>query len=436
MVDKGNYEVYELFSNKLGKKSGVISIGPAGEMKMLSANVSVKDPEKHVRSLGRGGLGALMGPKKLKYIAIDEVADPEKFKEAAKIFARSLLQHPVTGQGLPKYGTAILVNILNEAGGLPTRNFTSGQYEEHDKVSGEFMYDTIVSRGGRPKHGCHPGCIIQCSQIYNDKDGKYLTSGFEYEQIWALGANCCTDNLDYIAEADHIMDDIGVDAIECTVMFGVAMEAGILPWGDGKGVVRMLREEIGKGTSLGRILGAGTGEVGRIFGVTRVPVVKNQGIPAYDPRAVKGVGITYATTPMGADHTSGYAVATNILKLGGFIDPLKKEGNVELSRNLQIATAAVDSTGMCLFIAFCTLDMPEALEALVEMINAEYDLQLTGEDVVALGKYVLKTEHQFNLDAGFTNKDDRLPEFFKEPCPPHNVVWDFTDDEIDAFWNF
>ena len=169
MVGKGNYELYELLSNKLGKKSGVISIGPAGEMKMLSANVSVKDPEKHVRSLGRGGLGALMGSKKLKYIAIDDagapgvkVADPEKFKEAAKVFARSLLQHPVTGQGLPKYGTAILVNILNEAGGLPTRNFTSGQYEEHDKVSGEFMYDTIVSRGGRPKHGCHPGCIIQC----------------------------------------------------------------------------------------------------------------------------------------------------------------------------------------------------------------------------------------------------------------------------------
>ena len=138
------------------------------------------------------------------------------------------------------------------------------------------MHDTIVKRGGKPKHGCHAGCIIQCSQVYTDKAGNYLTSGFEYETIWGLGADCCIDNLDDIAEADNIMDNIGVDSIETAVMMGVAMEAGVLPFGDGKGVIRLLKEEIGKGTPLGRILGGGTAHVGRTYGVTRVPVVKGQ----------------------------------------------------------------------------------------------------------------------------------------------------------------
>jgi aldehyde:ferredoxin oxidoreductase len=299
------------------------------------------------------------------------------------------------------------------------------------------MHDTIAARGGKTKHGCHAGCIIQCSQVYNDKDGKYLTSGFEYETIWGLGADCCVDDLDDIAMADNIMDDIGIDSIETAVMFGVAMEASIIPFGDGKGIIRLLKEEIGKATPLGRILGGGAGSVGKAYGVTRVPVVKNQGIPAYDPRSVKGIGITYATSTMGADHTSGYTIATNILNVGGYVDPLKKDGQVELSRNLQIATAAVDSTGMCIFVAFPALDIPECLPALIDMINARFGIALTGDDVVNLGKYVLKTERQFNIEAGFGKEHDRLPDFFKtEPVAPHNVVWDFTDAEIDEFWNF
>jgi aldehyde:ferredoxin oxidoreductase len=299
------------------------------------------------------------------------------------------------------------------------------------------MHATIVARGGTPTHGCHAGCQIQCSQVYNDKDGKYLTSGFEYETIWGLGANCCIEDLDDIAQADHIMDDIGCDSIETAVMFGVAMEAGVLKFGDGKEMVRMLREEIGKGTPLGRVLGGGAAQLGRIYGITRVPVVKNQGIPAYDPRAVKGIGVTYAMATMGADHTSGYAVATNILAVGGHVDPLSKTGQIDLARNLQIATAAIDSTGMCLFIAFPALDIPECLSSLIDMINARYGIALTGDDVTALGKSVLKIERQFNLAAGLSKEHDRLPEFFtKEILPPHNVVWDFTPEELDSFWNF
>ena len=444
LVGKGNFAVIEALEVRLGKKTGVLTIGPAGEMKMTAANISVKDPDSKIRSHGRGGLGAVMGSKKIKCITLDdegapkvEIADPEKFKTAARTFAKALLDHPVSGEGLPTYGTNVLVNILNEAGGLPTKNFSIGQFEGHEKISGETMHDTIAKRGGKTKHGCHAGCIIQCSQVYNDKDGKYLTSGFEYETIWGLGADCCIDNLDDIARADSIMDDIGIDSIETAVMFGVAMEAGILNWGDSKELLRLLAEEIAKGTPLGRILGGGAGSVGKAYGVTRVPVVKNQGIPAYDPRSVKGIGITYATSTMGADHTSGYTIATNILSVGGYVDPLKKEGQVELSRNLQIATAAVDSTGMCIFVAFPALDIPECLPALIDMINARFGINLTGDDVTNLGKHILKVEHQFNLDAGFTNKDDRLPEFFNtEPVAPHNAVWDFSGEEIDEFWNF
>jgi aldehyde:ferredoxin oxidoreductase len=444
LVGKGNYCLVNNVQARFGKPVGVLSIGPVGEMKMLSANISVVDPDVHIRSLGRGGLGAVMGAKKVKFISVDDTGTPPvmpkeaaKFKDAARIFAKTLLDHPVSGQGLPTYGTNVLVNILNEAGGLPTRNFTSGQFAAHDKISGETMHATITARGGNPTHGCHAGCQIQCSQIYHDKNGKYLTSGFEYETIWGLGANCCIEELDDIAEADNIMDDIGCDSIETAVMFGVAMEAGILPFGDGKGVVRLLRDEIGKGTPLGRVLGGGAGQLGRIYGITRVPVVKNQGIPAYDPRSVKGIGVTYAMATMGADHTSGYAIATNILNVGGHVDPLSKVGQVELARNLQIATAAIDSTGMCLFIAFPALDIPECLTSLIDMINARFGIALTGDDVTALGKSVLKLEHQFNLKAGLSKEHDRLPEFFSlERIAPHNAIWDFSGEELDAFWNF
>jgi aldehyde:ferredoxin oxidoreductase len=255
--------------------------------------------------------------------------------------------------------------------------------------------------------------------------------------IWAFGANFGISDLDLIAKIDNLMDDIGVDAIETGIAFGVAAEGGLLEFGDGETVYKILSEDVPKGTPVGKIIGAGAGIVGKLYGLTRVPVVKNQGIPAYEPRAIKGQGITYATTPMGADHTAGYAVATNILNSGGYIDPLKKEGQVELSRNLQIASAAIDSTGMCIFVAFPALDDPACLPALIDMINARFGINLTADDVTGLGKYILKTEHEFNLKAGLTAADDRIPEFMKyEPLPPHNVVWDFTNEEIDAFWDF
>ncbi len=442
IMGAGNYDAIKVLQDKYGPKVGVALIGPAGEMKLTAANISFADPEGNIRSAGRGGLGAVMGSKGIKAVIIDDagasavpIARSEEFKSAAKRFANALTTHPVTGQGLPKYGTNVLVNILNEAGGLPTENFRRGRNEWANNIGGETMAATIEERGGKTTHGCHAGCVIRCSQHYVDKQGKYITSGFEYETIWALGADAAIDDLDAIAYADREFDEVGIDSIETSVAVAVAMDAGVIPWGDGKAALDLIKQ-IRQGTPLGRILGSGAAAVGQMYGLTRVPVVKNQAIPAYDPRAVKGVGLTYATTPMGADHTAGYAVATNILRVGGFVDPLGKEGQVELSRNLQIATAAVDSTGMCLFIAFAILDIPDGFNALVDMINARYDLSLTGDDVTALGKTILKAELDFNRRAGFTSAHDRLPEFFEEPCPPHNTVWDFTDEEIDSVLAF
>ncbi|MBN2707007.1 MAG: aldehyde ferredoxin oxidoreductase [Deltaproteobacteria bacterium] len=440
----GNFAVIAKLDSTGDLKYGLLSIGPAGERGLPAANISVKDADGGLRSFGRGGLGAVMGSKGVKYLLINAagaapgvtLADAEKFKQAAKTFNQALLAHPVCGNALGAYGTNVLINIINEAGALPTRNFRSGQFDRHEMICGEKMAEMINVRGGKNKHGCQPGCVMQCSQIFVDEAGHYITSGFEYESIWAMGAHCGLDELDLLARADSLMDDIGVDSIEMAVTIGLAMEAGIIAFGDGAGFIRLLKE-VGEGTPLGRILGSGAAVTGKVYGLTRVPVVKGQAIPAYDPRAVKGIGITYCTSTMGADHTAGYTVATNILKIGGYVDPLQKEGQVELSRNLQIATAAVDSTGLCIFTAFALLDNDSALPAVVAMINARHGLSLTVDEVTDLGKSVLKTERAFNQAAGFTKAHDRLPEFFRdEKLPPHDAIWDFTDDEIDAFWDF
>jgi len=441
----GNYKALEVLSEKYGKHVGIAIAGPAGEHRLPTANISFKDPEGNIRSAGRGGLGAVMGSKKVKAVILDDagagtvpIAEPEKFRAAAKVFANALLSHPVSGQGLAAYGTDVLVNILNEAGGLPSYNFTHGRIEHNDLISGETMNATITERGGEGKvsHGCHRGCIIKCSQWYPDKQGKYITSGFEYETIWALGADAGIKNLDLIAYADRAMDDIGVDSIEVSVAVATAMEGGLLPWGDGEAVLDAIKQ-IAVPTPLGRILGGGCAVVGKVCGLYRTPVVKDQAIPAYDPRAVKGIGLTYATTPMGADHTAGYCVSGNILKVGGDLDPLKKDGQIEYARAMQIGTAAVDSTGMCLFVYFGIADSPEGYQALIDMINAQYGLSLTSGDVDKLGESVLKVERDFNKRAGFTNAHDRLPEFFEyEPLPPHNQVWDFSPEEIDEVYNF
>jgi aldehyde:ferredoxin oxidoreductase len=435
----GNYDTMARLWERFGKGVGVMSIGQAGEKRLTGASIQFADPHgRPGRAAGRGGLGALMGSKKLKALVVDDtgtetfvsLADPKKFKEASKKWAKYLREHPVSGQALPAYGTAVLINIVNEAGALPTKNFRGGRFEFAEDISGERMVELIKQRGGKTKEGCHPGCLIQCSQTYHDKEGKYLTSGFEYETIWALGANTLIRNLDEIAVIDRLCDDYSLDTIEMGCTLGVLMEGGVIPWGDGPAAIVMVKK-VATDDPWGLIIGNGSVFTGHALGVDRVPAVKGQGLPAYDPRAEKGVGLTYATSPMGADHTAGYGVAVNLLGCAGGGDPLVKEGNIERSRNLQVATAAIDSTGLCLFVAFPVLDNPDALQCIVDMINAQHGLNLTIDDVVALGSQVLKDELSFNRDAGFTKAHDRLPEFFKDSLKPHGVTWDFTDDEVD-----
>lgn len=440
----GNYALVDKIKEQYGDKVACISVGPAGEMKLSTASVACTDMEmRPTRHAGRGGVGAVMGAKGVKVIILDdtgmkmrEAKNPEAFREANKRWVDGLKKHPVSGEGLPTYGTNVLTMVLNEAGAYPTKNFMWGRFDGCSNISGETLAKTETERGGSATHGCHRGCVIQCSGIYLNKDGQYLTKQPEYETVWAHGGNCGIDDLDAIAMLDRLDDDYGVDTIEMGATVGVAMEAGVAKFGDAQAAINLVHE-VGKGTPLGRILGSGAAVTGKVFGVERVPVVKNQAMPAYDPRGVMGIGVTYATSTMGADHTAGYAVAANILNVGGSVDPLKPEGQVELSRNLQIATAAVDSTGMCLFVAFPVLDQPETFQALIDMINAFYGLSLTGEGVTELGKSVLKNERDFNEKAGFTSAHDRLPAFFlKEPLPPHNTTFTVRDEDLDKVFNW
>lgn len=439
-----NYDLVKRMVETHGESISVISIGTAGEMRMANSTIAVTDPElRPSRHAGRGGVGAVMGSKGIKCIVVEmgtaknrEPANPEAFKAANKAFVTGLRTHPVTGQGLPAYGTNVLTNVLCEAGGYPTYNFKEGRFAEAGKISGEAQAELEKVRGGNPTHGCHRGCVIQCSGIFVDKDGNYVTKQPEYETVWAHGGNCGISDLDAIARLDFLDDNYGFDTIEMGVTIGVAMDAGVIPFGDAEGAIRLV-EEAGKGTALGRILGAGAAVTAKCYGLERAPVVKNQAMPAYDPRAVKGIGVTYATSTQGADHTAGYAVATNILNVGGSVDPLSAAGQAELSRNLQIATAALDATGYCLFIAFAILDQPETFQAMIDSINAMHGLSLTADDVVALGKDILKKEREFNEKAGLGKAHDRLPRYFRrEKLPPHNVVFDVTDAQLDSVLDF
>lgn len=446
LAGKGMYEVDTMLWKKHGKVA-IVGIGPAGEMKMAMAGVSINDMENGPgRYAGRGGLGAVMGSKGLKAIVIDDSGTPpvqapdqERFRAATRALTSGLRAHPVTSETLPTYGTAALINVMNEAGGLPTRNFSSGRFEGAAKISGERINELVKERKGegRVGHGCHPGCIIRCSNIFPNEEGKAVTACVEYESDWALGANCGIDDLDAVAEMVRLCNDIGLDTIEAGVAIGVAMEGGLIKFGDAKGAINLLKE-VGKGSPVGRLIGGGCALVGKALGVERVPAVKNQGMPAYEPRAVKGIGVTYATTPMGADHTAGYTVAPEILGVGGKLDPLTvDESKADASRAFQAVTAFVDSTGYCLFITFSTVDNPEAEQGMIDSVNAMLGTNWKTADIVEYGKQVLKTEREFNKRAGFTNADDRLPEFmYREPLPPHNTVFDVPDAMLDSVHNY
>ncbi len=445
LLGKGMEEVDRIMWERYDHKPAVIGIGPVGERLSANAGISVNDPENNPgRYAGRGGLGAVMGARRVKAIVIDDKGGPgveiknmDLFKKGRKKLTNAIMAHDLTKKngGLNAYGTDVLMNIINEAGGLPTRNFSSGQFEGAAKISGEMIAEMVAQRkAGMTGHACHPGCVIQCSNIYPGPDGTIIASPIEYETAFALGANCGIDDLDFVAKMTKACNDLGLDTIEMGNTIAIAMEAGLLEFGDKEGALALF-DEIAKGTPLGRILSNGVEATAKIFGVHRIPTVKGQSMPAYEPRAIKGIGFTYATSTMGADHTSGYTIAPEIAGVGGKVDPLTYEGKADLSLAFQATTAFIDSSGYCLFIAFPILDIKEGFEGMVESVAGVMGWDPESMDVVEIGKEILKKERLFNERAGFTNADDRLPEFMRyEKLPPHNVVWDVPDEELDKVY--
>jgi aldehyde:ferredoxin oxidoreductase len=434
------YALVEEFHRIHGKGHSIMAIGPAGERCFPVASIQATDIDgRPCRAAGRGGLGAVMGSKGLKALVVDQrgkgsvpLADAEAFKDAASRFVRAVRAVPHSGQVLPKYGTAGLVAPVNAMGAFPSFNARKGVFDEWEKISGETLARTIEERGGNPSHmGC-ARCIIHCSNEYVDDRGRYVTSSLEYETLWALGGMIGNGDLDSIARLDFLCDDIGVDTISTGVAVAVAMDAGYRAFGDWRAAAEIV-EEIARGTEMGSIFGNGPVAVGRHFQNPRVPVVKGQSISAYDPRALQGNAVTYATSPMGADHTAGNLVGPS---MAGKLDPLKAEGQVEASRNAQIRVAAIDATGLCVFV-MGAVNTPEGEEALLRILEARSGTRLGPEGLREMGVRILKAEREFNRLAGFTSEDDRLPEFFyKEPLPPHNQVVLIGPKELDSTFDF
>lgn len=430
LVDQTIAELRKTYS----KAVGIFCVGPAGEMMMYGAGVASPDNnDVQVRYAARGGLGALMGSKGIKAIVIDDsgstyaapIFDKALMLETSKWMAEGLLADPKT-ENRNLYGTPAILALANSSGLLPTRNFSSGSFEKAEDIAGERVREEILGRGGLAGQPCVAGCVIKCSNVFPDKDGKKLVASIQYENISLLGSNCGIGSLDDIAEMNHLCNEVGVDAIETGAAIGVAMEAGVVQFGDAEGAKNLIRE-IGRGSYLGRILGNGAETTGRVLGVRRVPVIKRQAIPGYDPRGVKGNGVTYITSPMGADHTAGNAFET--LKT---MDPLKADGQVEASRRLQIRAALLDTLGVCLFVRPPFLKRPEMWGRLLE---GRYGWKMEFEDVVALAWDTIATEREFNSKAGVSEEFYPIPEFMRdEPLPPFNATFDVPMEQMKNMW--
>jgi aldehyde:ferredoxin oxidoreductase len=435
------YELVQKILDVYGRKNSVLCIGPAGEYCLPLASIQSSDVDgRPCRAAGRGGLGAVMGAKGVKALIIDQggksvdpIADPRAFKEAVKAVVKFIKEDHMSATVMPSLGTASLVAPVNSMGAFPSYNATRGVFDGWESISGETMAELIKKRGGKTTHmGCSQ-CTIHCSNEFVDEHGKYVTGALEYETIWSMGGMTGIADLDTIARLDNLCDELGLDTMSTGVAVAIAMDAGYRRFGDREAVIEMV-EEIGRGTEFGKILGSGPVAVGKHFNHPRVPAVKGQSLAAYDPRAMLGHGVTFATSPMGADHTAGNLVGAYLEKI---LDPLSKEGQVETSRFLQIAMAAFDTTGMC-FMASVALLSPEAGEAFRQLLSARTGTSFKPEDFPdALGIRVLKAERQFNRRAGFTSKDDRLPKFYyEEPLPPHNRVYAIGEEELDSTFDF
>ncbi len=406
-----------------GDNLSVMAIGQAGENKVLYANIMNEDD----RACGRGGTGAVAGSKNLKAIVIKasqkgnmpEAAQPDKYNEAVKAGLTAIMEGALTAPrkgGLSVYGTNVLMNIVNEVGALPSKNSTESYFPTADEISGETVRQELLVSDPT----CH-ACPVACKIEVEVKEGPYKVrvESFEYESAWALGPNCGTSNKEAVAYLIDRCNEYGMDTIELGNTFSTAMEAyekGLhqepLSWGDVDKMIE-LTEKIATRTGFGNILADGAGRAAQHFGDKNLAmVVKNQAIPAYDPRGIQGIGLGYATSNRGACHLRGYTVASEIAGIPEQTDRLKPEGKGELLKVFQDLHAFSDSLDLCKFSAFS-----EDADLYAQQYSAVVGIELTGEKVMEIGERIYNLERYFNNLAGFGYEDDLLPKrFLEEPA--------------------
>ncbi len=420
-MGKGNFETAALLHEAYGKKVSIGLCGPVGEYQGLLAGIAFSDRERRPSRLAaRGGVGAVMGAKKVKAIIVDmdkmpPLHDRKKVIDAVREYAAKLEAQDAV-HNMRKNGTAYVADFTNHIGGLPVRNFSAGRLVDTNveplKIGGDFIRQQNLARGGDPSHACMPGCVIECSNVYNDADGKELVSPLEYETLGLLGSNCGLSDPDDIARLNADANDLGIDTIELGATLGILMDAGQAAYGDVEFMAAALRD-IRLGNERGRLLAQGTARVGAHYGIARVPVIKKQAISAYDPRVIEVTGISMMTTAQGADHTAGNAPAFQC-------DGKTVEELVVASLAAQINSAVADSFGLCVFGRSVT-DTNRQLIATA--INDCHDSGIDADFLQAIGRDTLLMEHAFNKAAGFTEEDDKLPAFFyEESLPPTNKV--------------
>ena len=431
---RGNYDVIDMLKPL---STAIISIGQAGEQELTAAGIMFSTKDFHPRMAARGGLGAVMGSKNVKAVILDDSANEpiltrdikKEFIATASQLAKGILSHPLM-DGLKFMGTPVLVNMINELGALPTQNFVQGRNAEAGNLSAEHMATLAKSRPNfKMTHKCMEGCMIDCSNIFTDEAGEVVVGGLEYETLALVGSNCMINDIDIVAMINRVCNDVGVDTMEIGGALALFMEAGKLEWGDGEKALSLVRE-ISDGTDIGIMLGHGGLFTGKSLDVERIPHVKGRILAGYDPRVLKGTGVTYATSTMGADHTAGNALPS---PANPDYNPMSSEGQSPVSSFLQNHNAAVDTLGMCLFPMLALLDIPDLKILLIKCVSLVTGKDLDENYIDQMGAGILKTEREFNLKAGLSSSDDRLPSFFsKEKLETTGTVFDVSHEEIDS----
>ncbi len=398
------YKTTEQILASTDRNAKVGCIGPAGE-KLLLISCIINDRN---RAAGRGGLGAVMGSKKLKAIAVlgtreIKVSNAERFERARKSAMEAIAKNPITKDALPNYGTAVLVNLINEIGALPTRNYQDGTFRDADAISGETLRERIFVR----KSAC-ASCPIACARItkVGDEEGE----GPEYETVWAFGADCGINDIEKIAVANYKCNRYGLDTISTGATIACAMEMsekGLLTdyirFGDADLMLALI-DKIGRCEGIGEKLGKGSLRFAREYGGEEYSMsVKGLELPAYDPRGIQGMGLAYATSNRGGCHLRGYMTAPEVLGNPYLVDRFATEGKAGLTILLQNISAAVDTLVMCRFSQFALNP-----EHYAELLSAATGVEYSDMDLLRVGERIYNIERVYNVRAGVDK--DSLPE--------------------------